>query len=191
MWQFLASLGRATSRPLDNAIVPQRLRLENAKFCTLHSNWGFFMDLFAAMVQSIPVLVQPVIIGSGFLREIMKHTIRHNPSRCFDFHRAADADFPCMDVVAARAHRFIANLGLFLTALASGALALNRYLRVGDISIAIGVGIVFAAYIMQERTRGQMEQTPQTWYDRNRELIYAMVYAGIGVTLSIASQEIQ
>jgi hypothetical protein len=150
-------------------------------------------DFFPIMVQALPSIAQAIIIGAGSLRVIMKHTIRYNPMRCVDSNKASNpkVDFPCMDVVAARGHRFIASMGLGLTALASNLLATNQYLRTGDICVAIAVGTLYVTYMAQEKTRGQMEQEPKSWYDTNRELLYAVVCAFIGVALAIASQEIR
>ena len=150
-------------------------------------------DFFSIAVYAMPSIAQAIIIGAGSLRFIMKHTIRYNPKRCRDYRKMVNpkVDFPCMDVVAARGHRFIANVGLGLTALASNLSATNPYLRAGDILIAIVVVVLYGTYIGQERARGLMEQEPKSWYDTNRELLYAVVYAAMGVALAVVSQEIQ
>lgn len=138
------------------------------------------------VVQVIPSVVQPVIIGMGLLKAVIKHTVKESKG-CKD---TRQTDYmPCVTVITARAHRFIAVLGLTLTALVAGIIAVNLYIRLAGLLLVLTVGALFAKYIGDEDDR--MEKPPQNWYDRNKELILALILAVFGVVLSIASQVFQ
>jgi hypothetical protein len=143
------------------------------------------MNASSVLIQAIPSIAQSMVIGSGFLREIIKHTVRYN-TLCKAAKKAERPNFPCMRLVAARVHRFIAVLGLALTALASTVLSSNVYIRGGSFAVFLAASLLYGKYIIDEPNR--MEKTPQSWYDGNKEFVFSLVYAAIGITIAVASQ---